>query len=71
MGQKRRPDTDKRIGRDQGLLNGYFLENCLSIFLHDNIWTHLFRDYVTYVPRTPLRDFLAKAVPRAVSPSRL
>jgi hypothetical protein len=58
------PDIEKRIGRDRGLLNGYFVENCLSMLLHDNVWTYLLRDYVSYVPLASLRDFLATATPR-------
>jgi hypothetical protein len=55
--------VEQRIGRERGLLNGYFLQNCASMLLHDNFWTYLLRDFVSYVPRASVRDFLAKAAP--------
>lgn len=56
------PELWKRIGRDRRLLNGYFLTNTASMLLHDNFWTFLLRNFVSYVPRSALRVFLMQAV---------
>jgi hypothetical protein len=55
--------VERRIGRERRLLNGYFLQNSSSMLLHDNFWTYLLRDFVSYIPRTSVKDFLAQAVP--------
>lgn len=52
----------RRIGRSGGLLNGYFLQNCIVMLLHDNFWTLLLAGKTSYVPQASLSVFLATAV---------
>ncbi len=56
------PGLGARFGRERRLLNGYFLENCMAMLLHDNFWTWLLRDRAAYLPRSTIEDFLASAI---------
>lgn len=46
------------------LANGHFVENTLALLLTANVWTFWLEDYVSYVPKGHIQEFLSQATPK-------